>query len=126
MLKNKESQTELFGEEFEKKYPHADNTFLWNQFCKLGEMMGDGLHYEADGRWIAKEYKQLSRILIPEIKEVEQKRRKRKAENIDEQMKKLLMETRYKCGGILVQKRNGVKVAYCTLCNARYVAGKKK
>jgi hypothetical protein len=30
-----------------------DNEHLWRQFCKLGEMMGDGLHYEPDGKWIA-------------------------------------------------------------------------
>ena len=29
-----------------------DNEHLWRQFCRLGEMMGDGLHYEPDGKWI--------------------------------------------------------------------------
>ena len=46
-----------------------DNEHLWRQFCRLGEMMGDGLHYEPDGKWIAKEYRQLAKILIPEMKE---------------------------------------------------------
>ena len=43
--------------------------FLWTQFCRLGEMIGDGLHNEPDGRWISKEYSRLRRILIPVTKE---------------------------------------------------------
>ena len=41
-----------------------ENEFEWNQFCRIGEMMGDGLHYEADGKWISKEYKRLAKILL--------------------------------------------------------------
>ena len=59
-----------------------DNEHLWRQFCRLGEMMGDGLHYEPDGKWIAKEYRQLAKILIPEMKEEKSIRRKLKAANI--------------------------------------------
>lgn len=36
------------------------NEHLWRQFEKLGEMMGDGLHHEADGKWISVEYKKLA------------------------------------------------------------------
>ena len=42
------------------------NEHLWRQFEKLGEMMGDGLHHEADGKWISVEYKKLAKILCPE------------------------------------------------------------
>lgn len=36
------------------------NEFLWNQFCRLGEMIGDGLADEPDGAWIRKEYRQIA------------------------------------------------------------------
>jgi len=38
---------------------------LSRQLIKLGDMMGDGLHYEEP--WIAKEYKKVSKALYPEI-----------------------------------------------------------
>lgn len=102
-----------------------DNRFLWEQFCKLGEMMGDGLHHEADGKWITKEYNKLARILIPEIREQDKEKRKLKAENIDKQIADLLLVKKCKCGGNLEQKRSGSKVVYCMTCNARYVARSK-
>ena len=103
-----------------------DNQFLWNQFCKLGEMMGDGLHYEPDGKWISTEYKKLSRILIPELKEDDKKERLIKATSIDVQMEKLTAEKKCQCGGKLKQARKGSKIAYCQTCNARYKAKSKK
>lgn len=33
------------------------------QLIKLGDMMGDGLHHEPDGKWIEKEYKQILKAL---------------------------------------------------------------
>lgn len=44
----------------------SNDKFLWNQFCRLREMIGDGLHHEEP--WISKEYKKLQKILIPETK----------------------------------------------------------
>lgn len=102
-----------------------ENQFLWRQFCRLGEMMGDGLHHEPDGKWIEREYKHLARILIPELKTQDKERRKLKALNIDEQMQKLLLERKCSCGGTLKQSRSGSKVCYCTECNARYKARTK-
>lgn len=102
-----------------------DNEHLWRQFCKLGEMMGDGLHYEPDGKWIAKEYRQLAKILIPEMKEENSIRRKLKAANIDAQMAKLLEGKKCNCGGEIKQGRSGTKVAYCQNCKQRYVARSK-
>ena len=102
-----------------------DNEHLWRQFCKLGEMMGDGLHYESDGKWIAKEYKQLAKILIPEMKEESSIRRKLKAANIDAQMAKLLEGEKCNCGGEIKQGRSGTRVAYCQNCKQRYVARSK-
>lgn len=98
---------------------------LWRQFCRLGEMMGDGLHYESDGKWIAKEYRKLAQILIPEMKEENAISRKLKAANIDTQMAKLLEGKKCNCGGEIKQGRSGTKVAYCQKCNARYVARAK-
>lgn len=103
-----------------------ENEMEWRQFCRLGEMMGDGLHYEADGKWIAKEYRKLAKLLIPELREQDKTKRKLKAVNIDEQMTKLLAEKKCSCGGVLKQKRSGAKVAYCEKCNARYVARGRK
>lgn len=104
----------------------GDNAHLWNQFCKLGEMMGDGLHHEPDGRWIAKEYRQLAKILIPEMKEENSIRRKIKNAATDTQIAKLLEDRKCSCGGELKQKRSGAKVVYCQVCNCRYVARSKK
>jgi hypothetical protein len=100
----------------------SDNDFLWRQFIKLGEMMGDGLHHEADGKWIAKEYKQLAKILIPGFAQPAKESRKIKCLKVDEQMKLLLEKNKCDCGGTLKQKRSGVKVSYCQTCNQRYVA----
>lgn len=94
---------------------------LWNQLIKLGDMMGDGLHHEEP--WIAKEYKRISRKLMPEhFQDI----RKKKTDNVDEQMIKLLETFRCKCGGVCRQSRKGSKVAYCNDCNMRYMAKGKK
>lgn len=103
-----------------------ENKHLWDRFCKLGEMIGDGLHHESDGKWISKEYKQLSRILIPEVKEREKELRKIKTADLAEKMKILLTNKKCSCGGELKQKRLGTLVAYCVLCNSRYIAKYKK
>jgi len=78
MKKAPDNQPKLFQDEIPDKIKKASDDFHWRQFCKLGEMMGDGLHHEADGKWIAIEYKKLSRILIPEIRDVEKARRLRR------------------------------------------------
>jgi len=101
------------------------NEHLWKQFFRLGEMMGDGLHYEPDGKWIAKEYRQLAKILIPEMKEENSISRKLKVANIDVQMAKLLEGKKCNCGGEIKQVRSGTKVAYCQNCKQRYVARSK-
>lgn len=103
-----------------------DNKILWSQFIRLGEMMGDGLHREPDGKWIAKEYRRLAKILIPEMQEENSIRRKLKAANIDTQMSKLLDGKKCDCGGEIKQGRSGTKVAYCVNCKQRYVARPKK
>jgi hypothetical protein len=99
---------------------------LWDQFCKLGDMMGDGLHNEPGGKWISRDYGKLAKILIPDMKEAMSIKRKLKAANIDAQMSKLLEGKKCNCGGDIKQGRSGTKVAYCQSCNLRYVAKSKK
>lgn len=104
-----------------------ENEFEWNQFCKLGEMIGDGLHYEEP--WISKEYKRLSRILIPEIKEQEAENRRKKNENINKQIvEKLKTDRCSKCTSQLKQTRSGSKVVQCIneKCKAKFQYKTKK
>ena len=44
-----------------------DRDILHQQLVNLGDMMGDGLHLEKDGRWITREYRRISKILFPEM-----------------------------------------------------------
>jgi hypothetical protein len=105
-------------------FMERENEFEWRQFCRLGEAIGDGLHYEDP--WISKEYRRLSRLLIPEIKEQEAERRKAKAEALSKKMDDFLVGKKCECGGALKQKRKGTLVCYCELCGARYKAKYRK
>jgi hypothetical protein len=83
-----------------------DNQHLWNQFIRLGDMMGDGLHHEPDGKWISKEYRKLAIILMPDYRKEERAAmRKVKAASIDVQMAKLIEQKKCNCGGTLQQKK---------------------
>ena len=91
------------------------NDFLWNQFCRLGEMIGDGLHCEDP--WITKEYKRLQKILLPETEEEKvNKREVRKScnKNLDEQISKRSKTDKCKCGSDLKQVRSGSRTVVCT------------
>ena len=99
---------------------HKD--FLWRQFIKLGDMMGDGLHHEE--RWISKEYKKLAKILIPpteEEKEILKARRQEINEAISKKEDKC-----FKCQGDLQQTRSGSLVVKCENCGAKFKYKKKK
>lgn len=107
--------------------PTKENQHLWDQFIRLGERIGDGDLDASESRWMNKEYKNLSRILIPELKEKDKAARKNRATIIDDSMNKLLETNFCKCGGKLKQSRSGSKICYCELCNMRYRAsGRKK
>ena len=101
--------------------------FLWRQFIKLGDMMGDGLHHEEP--WIAKEYKKLAKVLCPpspeEVKIAKELRQQKNA-RIDSQMANLLKERYCSCGGEIKQVRSGSKVAQCDRCKAIFKAKKRK
>ena len=116
-------QPDLFTEDKHKK---ESNAFLWEQFAKLGEMMGDGLHHEEP--WIAKEYGNLMRVLVPETIQIQKKRKQKNNQLIDAQIVELISHN--KCiacgGGALKQARSGSKILYCTVCKARYKAKPQK
>lgn len=121
------SQPELFEQTTpsDKAIKESDD-FHWRQFVKLGDMMADGLHHEKDGKWIVREYNQLAKILIPDLREKQKQIRKSRSKNINEQMQKLLIDNKCSCGGKLYQGRSGSKVCYCIQCNSRYIFTKKK
>ena len=94
--------------------------FLHRQLVKLGDMMGDGLHHEADGKWIAREYRQTAKALglLPK-----QKRRQRvDPAEINRRMVERCAAVSCTCGGTLQQTRSGSTRAKCTAkgCVAKY------
>ncbi|WP_434340225.1 hypothetical protein [Motilimonas cestriensis] len=87
---------------------------LHKQLVKLGDMMGDGLHHESDGKWIKAEYRRTLKALglLPKAK--------RNIAGIDAAMAKRVSEVNcQKCGGQLKQTRSGSKRAQCQ-CGAKY------
>ena len=42
---------------------NEDDEYLHRQLIHLGDMMGDGLHLEPDGKWISREYKKILKTL---------------------------------------------------------------
>lgn len=89
---------------------------LWSNFCRLGEMIGDGLHHEEP--WITKEYNRLSKVLMPDM---HRDIRKKKNEAVNEAMsRKLATDRCLSCGGIMKQTRSGSFVVKCVECNNRY------
>lgn len=92
--------------------------YEWKTFCKLGEMIGDGLHHEEPS--ISKEYNKLRKILIPETPEEKKRKkeiRKIRNKNIDKVISERLKSDRCKCNGELKQTRSGSKTVRCTKCN---------
>lgn len=101
-----------------------NNEFLHNQLIKLGDMMGDGLHHEPDGKWIAKEYRKIAKLLYPEMYKKKPKTTQQK-EKINEQMAGLMANGCPKCSGTLVQVKNYSKTCKCTNCGAKFTARSK-
>lgn len=96
-----------------------DNEFLWSQFIRLGEMLGDG---DCDA-WVGKEYKQIA-IQLGLIK---RKPRKNHSSQIDEFMEKRITQVKCaKCNGILKQSRKGSFNGICTNCGAKFTLGKRR
>ena len=94
-----------------------DLRHLGDQLIKLGDMMGDGLHYEPDGKWISREYKRVAKALgyIPK------QDRTVRIKAINEAMEKRVRDVRCKkCFGELKQTRSGAKRAKCQSCSALF------
>lgn len=87
---------------------------LHSDLVKLGDMMGDGLHLEPDGKWISKEYRRIAKALnlIPA--------KKRDVAGINIAMGKAIKGQLCKCGGRLKQTRSGSKRAKCVECFTKY------
>ncbi len=97
-----------------------DDKFLWDQFCRLGERIGDG-DLDSSEQWIHREYKRLAKILIPEYTSMERQIRKDKNIALNLRMKEFLKDKSCtKCQGDLKQSRSGSKVLICVKCKARY------
>jgi len=106
-----------------------ENEHLWNQFIRLGDMMGDGLHYEPDGKWITREYKKLYKILCPPTEEEKSRQkevRQNKNKRIDEQILEKLKSDRCNCGSELKQTRSGAKIVQCIVCEKKYTYKPRK
>ncbi len=98
-----------------KKIISEDKTFLHNQLIKLGDMMGDGMHHEPDGKWIPAEYKKVCRALgIGPA-------RRNNAKMINEAMiKRVDTVPCTKCEGALRQTRSGSMRARCRDCGSLF------
>lgn len=83
--------------------------------------MGDGLHREADGKWISKEYKRVLKALgitTPRI-------------NNSIEINRAVLEVLktaicFKCKGRLKQSRSGSLRAICLDCGAKFQLKRKK
>jgi len=98
---------------------------LHKDLVKLGDMMGDGLHLESDGKWISREYKKILKALgmLPKkkISPEEMAKRKSKSEAINKRMQERISQTPCgKCNGALKQTRIGSKRAICESCGGKW------
>ena len=90
---------------------------LNQKLIKLGDMMGDGLHLEPDGKWIEKEYQ----IVAEALGLLNSKKRANNSNAINERMKERVVEVQCKkCNGQLKQTRSGSKRATCLNCSTKY------
>jgi hypothetical protein len=93
----------------------VNKDFLHGQLIKLGDMMGDGLHHEPDGKWIPREYKKVLKALG-----IGPKRRSNSEATNKAMVVRLQFVKCQKCQGVLEQTRSGSKRGKCVGCGARY------
>ena len=106
---------DLFGDAIAPKAPEADKAPLHNQLIKLGDMMGDGMHHEADGNWIIKEYRRVCKALGLAHP------RTNNTESNNAKMARALEHTASPgCTGPLKQTRSGSLRAICPRCSKTY------
>lgn len=107
--------------------PDDGKAELRRQLVTLGAMMGAGLHHEPDGKWIAREYKKVLRLLEPEMFQLDKEARRTKNRSVDAAIVRLLNSFKCtKCGSALKQSRSGSLILYCISCGSRFKAGRKK
>lgn len=99
-----------------------DENMLEDRLVRLGDMMGDGLHLEPEGKWIEKEYKKTLKALglLEPIK------RNSNSEKINEFMVKRLKEVKCTCGSELVQSRSGSFIGKCVKCGKKFILGGRR
>ena len=85
-----------------------ENKFLHQQLIKLGDMIGDGLADEPDGKWIRKEYAKVAKALGYGPDRTAMRSAINKA-----MMKRCSDVVCGHCGEKLVQTRAGSKRAIC-------------
>ncbi len=95
---------------------------LHNQLIKLGDMMGDGLHYEPDGKWIEKEY----RKILKALGYIKTKSKTKNIKNINDKMLERVKVFRCQCGSEVKQTRSGSMRTKCIDCGNRYQLLKRK
>jgi len=99
----------------------SSKQFLHNQLIKLGDMIGDGLADEPDGKWIRREYRKTCKALgyINNAPRTD-------SNLINERMKQRLAQVKCKkCNGELKQTRSGSMRGQCKNCGAKYQLMKK-
>lgn len=98
----------------------GNNSRLHSDLVKLGDMMGDGLHLEPDGKWIEADYRRVCKALgyIP--------KRHSNVAAINQGMQKLISAFKCKAGGCTStsakQSRSGSMRLVCNECGAKYQA----
>lgn len=90
---------------------------LHKDLIRLGDMMGDGLHHEPDGKWISVEYNKALKALGYKKNEP----RKCNSQKINERMQQRVIDVKCgKCRGDLKQTRLGSKRAACQSCGGKW------
>ena len=101
-----------------KKLSPETEAHLHSQLVKLGDMIGDVLHHEPDGKWISRDYKRICKALglIPARKPVTPER----TQQINDRMAQRCEEVACQCGSKLAQTKSGSMRAKCTACGRKY------
>lgn len=98
-----------------------DKSYYHRQLVHLGDMMGEGLHLEKGGRWIAKEYNKILKILEPELFP------KKDYTKRNESVKTYCENNKCRgCGGKMSQTRSGSLRVKCESCGKKYQLKIKK
>lgn len=96
---------------------------LHKQLIKLGDMMGDGLHLEPDGKWIQRDYNRVAKALGY----IKSTPRKNNSEQINLRVANFIERNKCPaCKGSLKQGRKGAYTIVCEDCKETYKLETKK